>query len=429
MYLHSYSNSTRKLGGISIYANTTGLVDGPNSPLRPSRLLPLWSISRKSGATAVASVETSNLLGSRTSLVSNAISSYLVRSKISSYVTNQRDFSNDRAPNLEPYGRDPHSYGRLPMAVLGENKLGRFFLALLGGLDSSTVALFVYGMARLVLPSISRGEETTLQDLRRVMGNENFTPVTPQDIVSRLLHTEGKEAGRDDRGLSFHIAIDETVTTYETMVKKKLNFTPKYHAAGDSAAENVARQNIQAPRNLSRAGSGNVDEGSPDARCNLRGYFTKYASAELHNRWFAAPRYSADIAPLGSISKNDAKDFQRWAREKWDLPILTEFIGATPTAELLPLSAGIMRKVDKLGPWSAYLRLLSEWKHRPGFGPRQIAEKVFRFYGSHALDRHKSCTTTPSVHLSPYDPDDNTFDLRPFLSNVEQLEEKLAEKK
>jgi NAD+ synthase (glutamine-hydrolysing) len=44
---------------------------------------------------------------------------------------------------------------------------------------------------------------------------------------------------------------------------------------------------------------------------------------------------------LGSISKNDAKAFQRWARDIWDLPILTEFIEATPTAELLPLSAGV----------------------------------------------------------------------------------------
>lgn len=100
-----------------------------------------------------------------------------------------------------------------------------------------------------------------------------------------------------------------------------------------------------------------------------------------------------------------------------------------------------MRKVDKLGPWSTYLRLLSEWRDRPGYGPRQIAEKVFKFYGSYAVNRHKAVIVTPSVHLSPYDPDDNRFDLRPFLyvvqwpwqfgkirSHVEQLEKRLAEK-
>ena len=50
-----------------------------------------------------------------------------------------------------------------------------------------------------------------------------------------------------------------------------------------------------------------------------------------------------DLAPLGALSKNDAKRFQLWARDAWDLPIMTEFLEATPTAELLPLSAGRQR--------------------------------------------------------------------------------------
>lgn len=105
---------------------------------------------------------------------------------------------------------------------------------------------------------------------------------------------------------------------------------------------------------------------------------------------------------------------------------MDEFIEAIPSAELLPLSAGvqadeeemgltyaelsdlgILRKVDKLGPWSSYLRLLSQWKRRPGFGPRQIAEKVYRFYRFYAINRHKATIITPNVHLSGYNPDDN----------------------
>jgi NAD+ synthase (glutamine-hydrolysing) len=120
----------------------------------------------------------------------------------------------------------------------------------------------------------------------------------------------------------------------------------------------------------------------------LRGYYTKYDASY------------ADLSPLGSISKTDAASFQRWAREHWGMPILTEFLEATPTAELLPLSAGaavqsdeeemglryvelsalgILRKVHKLGPWSTYLRLLAEWRDRPG-GPKAIADVVIRFY-------------------------------------------------
>jgi NAD+ synthase (glutamine-hydrolysing) len=78
---------------------------------------------------------------------------------------------------------------------------------------------------------------------------------------------------------------------------------------------------------------------------------------------------------------------------------------------------GILRKVEKCGPWSAYLRLLSEWKERPGYEgqPAKIAEKVCRFFRFYAINRHKATVVTPSVHLSGYNPDDNRHDLRPFL--------------
>jgi len=99
---------------------------------------------------------------------------------------------------------------------------------------------------------------------------------------------------------------------------------------------------------------------------------------------------------------------------------------------------GVLRKVDRLGPWSAYLRLLCQWKNRPGYGPREIAEKVMRFFRFYAINRHKATIVTPSIHLSAYNPDDNRHDLRPFLyvvnwpwqfgkiiAHVEELEKKI----
>jgi len=172
-----------------------------------------------------------------------------------------------------------------------------FFLALSGGLDSSTVALFVYGMARIVLDSITAGETTTLADLRRVTGDKSFSPKTPEEIVNRLLHTcymgtvnssdetEGRAKKLAEKLGAFHsnITIDETVAANEIMIQKALNFKPKYEVEGGSRAENLAKQNIQArsrmviayslaqlsttARELPRAGtpllvlgSGNVDE-------------------------------------------------------------------------------------------------------------------------------------------------------------------------
>ena len=47
----------------------------------------------------------------------------------------------------------------------------------------------------------------------------------------------------------------------------------------------------------------------------------------------------------------------------------------------------------------------------------QIAQKVKHFFVSHVINRHKMTTLTPSMHAEAYSPDDNRFDMRPFLYN------------
>ena len=47
----------------------------------------------------------------------------------------------------------------------------------------------------------------------------------------------------------------------------------------------------------------------------------------------------------------------------------------------------------------------------------QIAEKVKAFFFYYSINRHKTTILPPSYHMSPYSPDDNRFDLRPFLYN------------
>lgn len=129
-----------------------------------------------------------------------------------------------------------------------------YFLALSGGLDSSTTALMVFGMARLVLESISAGEEKTLKDLRRVTGDDKFSPKTPQEIVSRLFHTcymgtvnsgdetrtRAKKLGETLGAYHSDINIDEAITAHELIIQKTLNFKPRYKIEGGSDAENVS---------------------------------------------------------------------------------------------------------------------------------------------------------------------------------------------
>ena len=48
----------------------------------------------------------------------------------------------------------------------------------------------------------------------------------------------------------------------------------------------------------------------------------------------------------------------------------------------------------------------------------QVADKVKHFFSKYSMNRHKMTTLTPAYHAESYSPDDNRFDLRPFLYNT-----------
>jgi len=207
---------------------------------------------------------------------------------------------------------------------------------------------------------------------------------------------------------------------------------------GGTHAENLALQNIQARMRMVVAfllaqllpwargksgfllvlGSANVDE------C-LRGYMTKYDCS------------SADINPIGGISKSDIRAFLGWAASHLGYPTLADVERAPPTAELEPLREGQvaqtdeedmgmtyddltqygrLRKVHRCGPVSMFRVLAQAWG--AALSPAQVAEKVKRFFFYYAANRHKATTLTPSYHAESYSPDDNRFDHRQFLYNV-----------
>jgi NAD+ synthase (glutamine-hydrolysing) len=183
-------------------------------------------------------------------------------------------------------------------------------------------------------------------------------------------------------------------------------------------------------------GTANVDEA-------LRGYMTKYDAS------------SADINPIGGISKTDLRRFLQWAAENFGYMALLDILEAIPTAELEPMTEtyvqsdeadmgmtyqelsvfGRLRKVERCGPLSMFERLVYEWDH---LTPPEVATKVKRFFYYYAVNRHKMTTLTPSYHAEAYSPDDNRFDLRHFLYNVrwvwqfrriDQLAEKIAQER
>ncbi|XP_039281305.1 glutamine-dependent NAD(+) synthetase [Nilaparvata lugens] len=329
---------------------------------------------------------------------------------------------------------------------------GGFFLPLSGGVDSASTACIVYSMCNLVTDSCNKGDPTTIAEVRKIVSDAEYIPKDPKELCSRLfvtsyLATENSSKLTKDLAASlasqigsYHLDVNicDAVVALLTIFARATNRTPRFSAHGGSARESLAMQNIQArmrmvtsylfaqlilwtrnrPGGLLVLGSSNVDEA-------LRGYMTKYDCS------------SADINPIGGISKTDLKAFLRFARQRFDLPVLDQILQQTPTAELEPLENGVctqsdeadmgmtyselsifgtLRKQNACGPFSMFCKLLSMWHH--SHTPAEVADKVKHFFRCYAIHRHKMTVLTPSYHAESYSPDDNRFDHRPFLYNV-----------
>jgi NAD+ synthase (glutamine-hydrolysing) len=62
-----------------------------------------------------------------------------------------------------------------------------------------------------------------------------------------------------------------------------------------------------------------------------------------------------------------------------------------------------------------FLKLIDDWGKK--YNVSEISAKVKKFFYFYSINRHKMTTLTPSYHAENYSPDDNRFDLRPFLYN------------
>ncbi|KAM3876874.1 glutamine-dependent NAD(+) synthetase [Diretmus argenteus] len=326
-----------------------------------------------------------------------------------------------------------------------------FLLPLSGGVDSSSTACIVYSMCALVCQAVQDGNSQVLEDVRRVVGDESYRPQHPRELCGRVFTTcymasenssedtrdRAKDLANQIGSTHMNINIDMAVKGMLGIFSVVTGKWPKFRASGGSIRENLALQNVQArirmvlaylfaqlslwakgkPGGLLVLGSANVDE-------SLTGYFTKYDCS------------SADINPIGGISKTDLKSFLLYCVEQFQLTTLKGILAAPPTAELEPLIdgqvaqtdeadmgmtyselsvIGRLRKISKCGPYSMFCKLIHTWKE--ALSPMQVALKVKHFFRMYSVNRHKMTTVTPSYHAESYSPDDNRFDLRPFLYN------------
>lgn len=232
-----------------------------------------------------------------------------------------------------------------------------YFLPLSGGADSSSVAAIVGAMCHLVTETaLKEPTGQVAHDCRRVcrIEDSSWVPSSPQELASLILHTSfmgthNSSEKTKDRAKrvaqavgSYHlsITIDLMVEAVIRVFTMTTNRTPRYAVEGGTMAEDLALQNIQARLRMVTSylyaqllpwvrgrtgfllvlGSANVDEG-------LRGYMTKYDCS------------SADLNPIGAISKGDLKKMLLWTSETYKCDVLAEVAGAPPTAELRPIAA------------------------------------------------------------------------------------------
>ncbi|GFY95518.1 Glutamine-dependent NAD(+) synthetase [Actinidia chinensis var. chinensis] len=327
-----------------------------------------------------------------------------------------------------------------------------FLLPLSGGADSSSVAAIVGCMCQLVVKEIANGDEQVKADAIRIGHyTDGQFPTDSKEFAKRIFYTvfmgseNSSEATRmrakllaDEIG-SWHldVCIDGVIAALLSLFQTLTGKRPRYKVDGGSNIENLGLQNIQARIRMVLAfmlaslvpwvhnkpgfylvlGSSNVDEG-------LRGYLTKYDCS------------SADINPIGSISKQDLRRFLRWAASHLGYTSLAEIEAAPPTAELEPIRSnysqldevdmgmtyeelsvyGRLRKIFRCGPVSMFQNLCYKWGAR--LTPSEVSDKVKHFFKYYSINRHKMTVLTPSYHAESYSPEDNRFDLRQFLYNA-----------
>ncbi|KAL8749211.1 MAG: hypothetical protein Q9184_006898 [Pyrenodesmia sp. 2 TL-2023] len=325
---------------------------------------------------------------------------------------------------------------------LRRSRAAGFFIPLSGGIDSCATSVIVFGMCRLVVSAMHQGNELVLQDARRVVGEadgSDWVPATPQELANRMFCTtymgsknsssatrnRAKDLAYDIGAYHVDIDIDSVTNAIVNVFYGWSRWMPRFKSSGGSVAENLALQNIQARSRMVLA------------------YLFAQLVPTFRGRTGGGSLLVLGSAnnPIGGISKTDLKSFINWARTNFNLPILASFLSAAPTAELEPITSsyvqsdeadmgitydelsifGRLRKNAKLGPWGAYCKLLSTWdkpfphSEQLPLSPRQIADKTKLFFTKYAVNRHKMTVLTPSLHMEQYSPDDNRFDLRPFL--------------
>ena len=320
-----------------------------------------------------------------------------------------------------------------------------FIVPLSGGLDSSSVVCLVYSLCTQLYQQMLNKNQQIIECLKIIFKDPNVVQKinSPKDICHKLLkciYLSTRYSGRDshDRALSLAESVGSQFVAHNfDNIFELINSSVPLETKTDSNVVTLQKQNVQARLRMVLTyymsegkrlvlATGNVDEA-------LVGYLTKYDCS------------SADLNPIGSISKNDLKNFMRFTKQFIEDKnnAINRIVDAIPSAELtgedqedekdLGLTYDELSIFGKLrrgqfgtyGPFGMFCKIWDE-RHLSHMrsaikdldentDPEVIAAKVKRFFTLYANNRHKQTVLTPALHSETYSPDDNRFDHRQFL--------------
>lgn len=336
---------------------------------------------------------------------------------------------------------------------LRKSKMVGFMMPLSGGLDSSSVALLVFSMCKLIHSNLSDPQVQEYFVKVYKIKPENITSrfPRPESICNLLLtccylSTKYSSQSTSSRAKKLCAAIgaqfsDRSIQSIYTDFRNAMG-------APNSGEVSLLDQNLQARIRMTATyylsggnrivlATGNVDEA-------IMGYLTKYDCS------------SADINPIGGMCKDDLKSYLSYCitdvykNQSELVEVVDEIIRAPPSAELTGAEQNDEEEIgityDEIavlgrvrrgaygcsGPRGAFETIwLNRYrepfcnkirclKQSTGVLPAgqlatELAELVKRFYNRYARNRHKLTVLTPALHTETYSPDDNRFDHRHFL--------------
>jgi len=339
--------ATAKSGGVYMYANQRGCdgdrlyYDGSSLILSNGKVLAQGSqFSLNDVEVLVSTVDLDDIWSSRASRSRGAQAMeapQYERIKVDHHLTRRDSIANPRSHATAPvevrYHKPEEEIAFGPACWLWDylrrSKASGYFVPLSGGIDSCATAAIVFSMCRLVIAAVRAGNKEVIEDARRLCGGEDPSKLNAQEFCNKMFCTcymgmkvqssvETRDRARDLAvAIGSHYIdtnIDVVFDAIRTLISETLKFDPKFKVHGGSHAENIALQNFQSRTRMVlsyglgqliptvRGGSGGLlILGSANVDESLRGYLTKYDCS------------SADVNPIGGISKTDLKRFIAWA--------------------------------------------------------------------------------------------------------------------